>query len=113
MMELKRDTVFKKVRQIFPERDLQEIIACLEAYGTESYEKGKYRVYLAILKPCDEENLSGPTYYVKAAKQDFRDILAWAEYPNQMKLGPTNNPEKSAQLAKMDKEQYHAWSSKT
>ena len=109
MKKFKRSTVLKKIRQVFPKREPQEILACLEAYGTESHETGRYRVYLAILKLCDEENLSDPSGYVKAAKQDFRDILAWAEYPNQMKCGPAKNSEKSAALIKMDEEQYQAW----
>ncbi len=84
MTESQIDAVMKKIRQVFPSRDPKEILSCLEAYGTESYETGKYRVYLAIVKLCDEEKLSDPSRYVKMAKQDFRDVLAWAEYPNQM-----------------------------
>ena len=76
-MELQRGTMLKKIRQVFPQGNPQEIITCLEAYGTEPYEKATWRVYLAILKLCDEENLSDPSGYVRAAKLDFRDILAW------------------------------------
>jgi len=105
-MEYDLDTVMKKIRQVFPERDANEILACLEGYGTESFERERYRVFLAILKLCDEEKLSDPSHYVEAAKQDYRDVLAWAQYPNQMKFA---EPGKSAQFVKLDEEQYRAW----
>ena len=110
MMQLA--TVLKKIRQIFPENDEDEILTSLEEYGTESYEKEKYRVYLAILKLCDEEKSQDPSRYVKVAKQDYRDVLSWAEYPNQIKFGPTKDSEKSSELIKKDKQQYQAWLNK-
>lgn len=103
------EIVLKKIHQVFPGRKSQEILSILEAYGIEPHETGRVRVYLAILKLCDEERLSDPSHYVKAAKTDFRDILAWAEYPNKMKFGPTRDPVKSAELTKKDQEQYNAW----
>ena len=112
-MKSQLDIVLKKIRQVFPDRDAKEILTSLEAYGTESYETGKYRVYLAILKLCDEEKLSDPSSYVRAAKQDFRDVVAWAEYPNQMKFGLARDPKESAKLIKQDAEQYQAWLKKT
>lgn len=106
------DTVRKKIGKIFPHRDVQEILALLEDYGKESHETGKVRVYLAILKLCDEENLPDPAHYVQLAKQDFRDVLAWAEYPHQMKFEPTKEPAKKAALKQLDEEQYRAWLTK-
>ena len=105
-------TVLKKIRQVFPDKEESKILAILEVYGIEPYEKEKYRVYLAILKLCDEEILTEPSEYVKVAKQDYRDVLAWAEYPNQIKFGPTKDPEKSAELIKKDAKQYQAWLNK-
>ncbi len=113
MTESQLDVVLRKIRQVFPDKDPKEILARLEAYGTESSESGKYRVYLAILKLCDEERLSDPSHYVKEAIQDYRDVLAWAEYPNQMRHGPAKDPEQSARLIKQDQEQFQAWLNKT
>lgn len=112
MTDFQLDAVLKRIRQVFPDRDPNEILSCLEDYGTESYETGKYRVYLAILKLCEEEKLSDPSRYVKAAKKDFRDVVARAEYPNQMKHGPVSDPEQSARLKKQDEEQFQAWLNK-
>ena len=105
-------TVLKKIRQVFPGKDEKAILASLDEYGTESYEKEKHRVFLAILKLCDEENLNEPSRYIKVAKQDYRDVLSWAEYPNQIKFGPTKDSEKSSELIKKDKQHYQAWLNK-
>lgn len=102
--------VEKKIRQIFPNKDVSEIYEYLEEYGDES--KEKVRVHLAILKLCEEEKISDPSVYVKAAQADYRDVLAWAEYPHQMKHGPEKDPQISAQLVKKDEEQYKAWLNK-
>lgn len=108
-MESDKDRVARKIRQVFPDRDPVEILASLEQYGTGPQEAGRYRVYLAILKLCDEEKLPDPSHYVLAANRDFRDVLAWAEYPNQMKFGPSTDPGKSAAMKQMDLNQYRAW----
>ena len=103
------DIVRKKIRQVFPARAEEEILEILKGYGSEGYETGQARIYLAILKLCEEKQLTDPSQYVKAARQDFRDVLAWAEYPHQMKFGPTKDPVKSASLKEQDEEQYQAW----
>ena len=108
-MQPELEIVLKKIHQVFPGKKYQEILSILESYGIKPHETGRVRVYLAILKLCDEEGLSDPSHYVKAAKTDFRDVLAWAEYPNKMKFGPTKDPVKSAELTKKDQEQYDAW----
>ena len=111
-MEPTLDTVIAKILQVFPGRNVEEILSSLARYGTETYEQERCRIYLAILKLCQQENLSDPSSYIEAAKQDYRDVLAWAEYPNQMKFGPTNNPDESTRLRKQDEEQYQAWLNK-
>jgi hypothetical protein len=44
---------------------------------------------------------------------DFRDVLAYAEYPGEMKTAPTemrDMPEEDAQsIRQRDREQYEAW----
>ena len=111
-MQPDSDTVLKKIRQVFPQNDETEILDLLQSYGTETHETGQNRVFLAILKLCDEEKLTDPAHYVNTAKKDFRDVLAWAEYPNQMKFGPTKDSAKTAELIKKDLEQYQAWLNK-
>jgi geranylgeranyl pyrophosphate synthase len=103
------NTLRKKINQVFPTRDENDILAILEEYGKTAHETVRYRVYLAILKLCEEEKLPDPTHYVNRAKEDFRDVLAWAKYPNQIKFGPTDDPAKSAELNNKDLEQYQTW----
>ena len=46
---------------------------------------------------------------VDAALLDYRDVLAWAEYPRQMRLGP-NAPADAVQRARReDAEEYRRW----
>ncbi len=108
-MNPQRDTILEKIRQVFPGRDELEILSILHVYGSDRHESERHRVYLAILKLCDEESVADPSHYVEMAKQDARDVLAWAEYPNQMKMGPTQDPERSAELRRKDQGQYDRW----
>jgi len=66
------------------------------------------RVALACLKLAgsDLARLNG---CVAAAITDYRDILAWAESPRQMRLGPTAPATAQAQARREDAEEYAAW----
>jgi hypothetical protein len=37
------------------------------------------RVRLAVLKLSEEDGLADPARYLEVAKQDYRDVLAWAD----------------------------------
>ncbi len=112
-MPISRDLVLSKARQIFPTHDETAVLTMLQAYGAEPHEADDERVYLAILKLCDEAGASDPSPYVTRAKRDPRDVIAWAEYPNQMAFGPTDDPVKAEELRKSDDDQYRAWLAKT
>jgi hypothetical protein len=68
----------------FPSSRVAELLA---AYGTEPHERERERVQRAILKLSagDEEKLA---YFVAAAKQDYRDVLLWADSPEAAKGDP-------------------------
>ena len=99
------DQVRRKIAQVFPDRDPDAVLAVLTRYGTEKHEQEPDRVRLAILKLCDEEDAPDLERMVECAKQDFRDILTWAEYPNQSKRLFSGDE----QLKAKDKAQYQAW----
>ncbi len=103
------DRILATIRRVFPGQDANQILARLEAYGSEKHETDVERVYLAILKLCDEQGAADPSAYVEKAKRDPRDVIAWAETPNQMAFGPTDDPATSEGLRKKDEEQYRAW----
>ena len=109
-VEPSRQTVIARITRVFPDSEISDVLAVLDRYGAEG-EKEKNRVHLAILKLCDEENLSDPSKYVEAAKIDYRDVLAWAEYPNQMRTSPSPAGERDAveRIREMDRKQYLKW----
>lgn len=109
MAQATRALVLAKVRMIFPERAAEEMMAVLDRYGTEPSEREAHRVQLAILKLCDEEGLADPTRYVEVAKSDYRDVLAWAEFPNQMRLKDRKDVAAQHEARELDRAQYAAW----
>ena len=86
--------VIVAVQAHFPEDRRQRVLALLETYGVESYERERERVQLAILtlSAGNEEKLRE---YVAVAKVDYRDVLAWAEYPEESRM---DNPEGRKQI---------------
>ena len=69
----------------------------LDSYGIEPYERERERVQVAILKLSagSEEKVRE---YVAVAKRDYRDVLFWAEYPEESKL---DTPEKRQRVREM------------
>ena len=73
-----RDDVVAAVHSAFPEKDRDAVLGILDLYGTQSWERERERVQVAIveLSAGDEDKLR---YLVEAAKHDYRDILCWQE----------------------------------
>src|SRR6266404_8879782 len=92
-----RDEVVAVIRKIFPEAAQDRALALLDTYGVESYERERERVQLAILK-LSEGNEEKLREFVQVAKRDYRDVLFWAENPEEAKL---DTPEKRARFRKM------------
>lgn len=68
------------VRRDFPADREREVLAMLNEYGTEDWQREEERVRAAILKLSggNMERLRGQ---VEAAKVDYREVLGPAEYP--------------------------------
>jgi len=109
MTEATRAMVIARIARVFPDRDVDEILAILDRYGAGRREQERDRVQLAILKLCDEDGRDDPASYVEMAKQDFRDVLAWAESPNLMRRTFIKDPAKRARLKERDEAQYRKW----
>lgn len=60
------------------------MLAVLDAYGTETYERERERVQIDILK-LSEGSVDKLLHFVTAAKLDYRDVLYWAEYSDEKK----------------------------
>src|SRR3982074_3796976 len=92
-----RDEVGAVVEKTFPESSRARVLELLDNYGVESYERERERVQLAILK-FSEENEEKLREFVAVAKRDYRDVLFWAEYPEESRL---DTPEKKERIRKM------------
>lgn len=100
----------RKLADMFPDPALRaQVEKELGRYGTESYERERVRVQVAILK------VAGPAIprireWTDIAKRDYRDVLAGAEYPNQL-ITPTWNlsPAGREAIADKDADQYRRW----
>lgn len=108
-MEAARNLVLAKFRLLFgegPEADalLQE----LDRYGGREDDREVNRVQLAILKLSSGE-AELLRHYVAVALTDYRDVLAWAEYPEQMEAGLGLSPQQEAEIRGRDRAQYEAW----
>jgi hypothetical protein len=79
-MTVSRAEVEQLAKAQFPELQLALVLSILDEYGMESHEQERDRVQMAILRLSagDEGKL---LHNVAAAKQDYRDVLMWAEEP--------------------------------
>lgn len=85
------------IQKAFPERSWEQILMLLDSYGVESYEREREPVQLAVLK-LREGNEEKLREFVAVAKRDYRDVLLWAEYPEEARL---DTPEKCERMKKM------------
>jgi hypothetical protein len=92
-----RDEVVGVVQKTFPETSYSRVLELLDAYGVESYERERERVQLAIVK-LSEGNEEKVREFVAVAKRDYRDVLFWAENPEEAKL---DTPKKRERFRKM------------
>jgi hypothetical protein len=92
-----RDDVIAAVRAAFPEGARATILAALDTYGVESFERERERVQVAILK-LSEGSGARVLEFVAAAKQDYRDVLFWAEYPLESRI---DTPEKRQEVREL------------
>jgi hypothetical protein len=104
--------VLEKGAHYWPDADAQQIMDVLDRYGTETSERGRARVQLAILK-LTEGQRERLEELVGMAKRDYRDVIAYAEYPEEMRTGFVGmkrlSPEEAQAVRQRDREQYLAW----
>jgi hypothetical protein len=89
--------------------------AALAEYGVAPHEREAPRVKLAILK-LSQGQLDRLADLVSHAKRDYRDVLMWAEYPEEGRsiwvLSSRMTSEQNNQLAAIrqrDRDQYERW----
>jgi hypothetical protein len=108
------DNVVRVARRGFPLGQFDTVMAVLAEYGTEDWEHEVHRVRLVVLKLAAGD-LTVLRQEIDLAKHDFRDVLAYAEYPEyMMKVSPGFNlPKKQVQdVIARDRSQYENWLNK-
>lgn len=99
------------VRRDFPVDRAVEVLALLDEYGKETWQREPHRVRLAALKLAagDLERLRQE---IEGAKRDYRDVLAPAEYPSYSKhmfrIGELAKDEQQG-IIDADWRQYQDW----
>lgn len=112
MIAYTRELVTQKVKEVFPKEDPSKIMSILDQYGVESYEQERERVQIAILK-LSEGEMEKLHKNVRIAKEDYRDVLGYAEYPLEMQSETWNmDKQKAEEIRKKDRQQYLEWLNK-
>jgi predicted ester cyclase len=79
------ERVHSAVREQFGEGERAEVEALLSTYGAEAYQGESDRVHLDVLKLA-KGDVAKVREFVACAKRDYRDVILWAEYPDQARL---------------------------
>jgi hypothetical protein len=99
------------VRRDFPLDKYEFVRTSLNEYGSEGWHHEKVRVQLAILKLA-AGRLDQLRSHLEMAKQDYRDVLAYAEYPQYMRAVPPSEKIESPrreQIIGQDWTEYQEW----
>ena len=103
--------VVRVVQRDFPNKQFDDAISILNEYGTEEWHRSVNRVHIAALKLADGD-LQALRREIDAAKRDYRDVLAYAEYPEYMqKVSPSCKiaEEERERIIHSDWMQYQNW----
>jgi len=84
--DITADDVERIVRRDFPAEDFTPVMAILNEYGTQKWQRASPRVQLAVLKLANGSMTKLRTG-IDLAKRDYRDVLVPAEYPFSQKIG--------------------------
>jgi hypothetical protein len=108
-VELTAELVDALVARLFRPEVHAEAAGLLGQYGTQAHEREEIRVRVAALKLSDG-SLDRLRDLITRAKQDYRDVLAWAEYPEEMRGLTWRLPAaEQARIRAADRAEYLAW----
>ena len=106
-----RDDVLRVIRREFPAEVFAAVLALLDRYGAEPWERERDRVQLAVLKLASG-SVGEVERRVAAARRDYRDALAQAEYPESLTSVLLPEPPSGGdrrEADERDREQYRLW----
>lgn len=102
-----RDLVVAKAHRLLPRLSAHEVLKILDAAATNAPVVDRERVQLAVLKLYEEGAGKHDVDTVASwAKDDWRDVLSWAQYPRQSRhpVRPAPATETAADAA-----EWQAW----
>jgi hypothetical protein len=99
----------RKLAIMFPEDfTRRRVRKILGDYGSEAHEREADRVRLAILKLAGAE-LRAVDKYTGYAREDYRNILAWAEFPRQAREWVMPGADEKQKMSVADLTEYENW----
>jgi hypothetical protein len=99
----------RKLEAMFPEDfTRRRVRKILGGYGREAREREPDRVRLAILKLAGAA-LRPVEKFTGYAREDYRNILAWAEYPRQAREWVMPGADEKQKLIEADRTEYENW----
>ena len=109
--EVTESDVIRIIQRDYPPEQFDAVMSILNNYGTEDGQHSISRVRLAVLKIADGD-LQALRREIDVAKRDYRDVLAYAEYPEYMlKVSPSAEPAEveRERIIRADWKQYQFW----
>ena len=106
-----RGEVLRVIRRDHSAAEFDRVLSILDEYGVEPWERERDRVQLAVLKLAGGR-VDEVRRQVDAAKRDYRDALAQAEYPENLRcLAPSRSLSAGEREAMDDRDwdQYARW----
>ena len=108
-MELTPALLEALVARLFSPEAQAEAARVLAQYGTQPHEREEIRVRVAALK-LSEGSLERLRDLIAHARRDYRDVLGWAEYPEEMRSLTWRLPRaEQVRIRAADRGQYLAW----
>jgi hypothetical protein len=108
--KVSEDDVERIIKRDFTNEKSETIMNIFYEYKSESIQ-GRNRVLISILKLSDGD-INKLRKYVEIAKTDYRDVIAWAEYPNYFENTMKNNKLSQKEIEKLydlDWQEYQKW----
>jgi uncharacterized protein YbaA (DUF1428 family) len=106
------EDVRRIVARDFDEVSAPAALAMLMEYGAGSRQREVWRVQLAVLKSAGGR-LAQLQSALEQARQDYRDVLTWAEYPSYSRLSFAQvdalAPDEKQAIFDADWRQYQDW----
>ena len=106
--------IIRIVKRDFLANQFDAVMSILNEYGTEDWQRGVNRVRLAVLKLASGD-IQVLRREIDVAKRDYRDVLAYAEYPEYMKkVSPSADltEVERKMIIRADWAQYQSWLNK-